>query len=127
MAALAIWSLYSHPTTYSAGSKTCGEKVGGEESSKLSDNRANCPDIEYDNTADQTEPSNNNCTLTDQKQGDPHTQDNTATITPEQAERIARNRRAALERADERRREQQENSGAVTAALVQRQATWRKK
>ena len=49
--------------------------------------------------ADHTKPSNNNGTITDQKQGDPHTQDNTAAITPRQAERISRNRQAALERA----------------------------
>ncbi len=77
--------------------------MGGEESSKLSDNRADCPDAEYDDTADHTEPGNNNGTIIDQKQGDPHTQDNTAAITPEQAERIARNRQAALERVSERR------------------------
>ena len=77
----------------SAGSKICGEEVEGEESSKISD-RADCP--EYDNTADHTKPSNNNDTITDQKQADPHTQENTAAITPEQTEQIARNRQAAL-------------------------------
>ena len=56
--------------------------------------------------------------MTDQKQGDPHTQDNTAAITPEQAERIAQNHQVSLERADEHRREQQESSEAVTAAAV---------
>ncbi len=53
--------------TDSAGSKTCGEKMGGEESSKISDNRADCPDAEYEDTADHTEPSNNNGTITDQE------------------------------------------------------------
>ena len=93
--------------TDSAGSKTCGEKMGGEESSKISDNRADSPNADYDDTADLTKPSNNTGTIIDQKQEDPHIQDNTAAINPEQAERIARNRQAALERADERRREQQ--------------------
>ena len=88
------------------------------ERSKLSDNRADFSDEEYDDTTDHIKPSNNNGTITDQKQGDPHTQDNTAAITPEQAERIARNRQAALERADERRREERENSGAVAGAAV---------
>ena len=78
--------------------------------------RADCPDAEYDNTADHTEPSNNKDTITDQTQGDPHTPNNTAAITPEQGERIARNRQAALERADKRRHKQQESSGAITAA-----------
>ena len=50
--------------------------------------------------------------------GDPHTQDNTAAITPEQAERIAQNRQAALKRATELRREQQDSTGAVTAAAA---------
>ena len=45
--------------TDSAGSETCGEKMGGEESRKISDNRADCPDAEYDDKADRTEPSNN--------------------------------------------------------------------
>ena len=41
--------------TDSASSKTCGEKVGGVESSKISDNRADCQDHEeYDDTADHT-------------------------------------------------------------------------
>ena len=84
----------------SAGSTTCGEKVGGEESGKISDNRANCLDAKYDDTADHTEPGNNNGTMTDQKQKDPHTQDNTAAITSEQAEGIAQNSQAARERAD---------------------------
>ena len=51
--------------TDSAGSKTCGEKMRSEESSKISDNRADCPDAAYDDTADHTEPSNNNGTITD--------------------------------------------------------------
>ena len=67
--------------TDSAGSRTCGEKMGGEESSKILDNRADCPDAEYDDTADHTEPSNTNGTITDQKQGEPRTQDKTAAIT----------------------------------------------
>ncbi len=49
--------------TDSAGSKICGGKVGGEESSKKSV-RAECPDAEYD-TADHTEPGSNNVTITD--------------------------------------------------------------
>ncbi len=53
--------------TNSAGSKICGEKGGSEDSSKISD-RADCPDAEYDDTADHTEPSDNNGTITDQKQ-----------------------------------------------------------
>ena len=104
--------------TNNAGSKTYSEKMGGEVCSTISDNRADCPDAEYNDTADHTEPGKNTRTITDQKQGGPHTQNNTAAITPEQAERIARNRQAALERADERRREQQESSRAVTAAAV---------
>ena len=44
--------------TDSAGSKTCGEKMGREESSKISD-RADCPDAKYEDRADHTEPSNN--------------------------------------------------------------------
>ena len=75
--------------TDSAGSKICGEKVGGDKSSELSDKADCCPDAEYDNTADHTESGNNNGTTTDQMHGDPHTQDNTAAITPEQAELIA--------------------------------------
>ena len=45
--------------TDSAGSRICGGKVGGEQSSKISV-RADCLDAEYDDTADHTEPSNNN-------------------------------------------------------------------
>ncbi len=50
--------------TSSAGSRTCGEKVGGEESSKTTENRADCPDAEDDDTADHTEQSKNNGTIT---------------------------------------------------------------
>ena len=71
-------------------------------------------------TTRSTTPSQATTTVqkTDQMHRDPHTQNNTAAITPEQAERIARNRQAALERATERKREQQESSGAFTAATA---------
>jgi hypothetical protein len=94
------------------------KKWDARKAEKYRIDRADCAHAEYDDTADHTEPCNNNSTITDQKQGDPHTQNNTAAITPEQAERIAQSCQAALERADERRQEQQESSGAVTVTAA---------
>jgi hypothetical protein len=93
--------------------------------------RADSPDAGYDDTADHSEPGDNDGRCNNRSDGNLHNLNNTAAITAELATRIERNRQAALGRASRQAqgRVKQESSGVVTGAAAgrrpARQMAWR--